>query len=79
MRDLALDQVREAGRFAYCEVRSPAETRGGPADYREDWTRTEKGELDVEVIGDNAPASGMPPVPLDDWHHEDGCGCEFCA
>jgi len=78
MPDLTLEQVREAGRFAYCEVRSPAETRGGPDDYREDWTRTEKGALDVEIIGNSASTNSMPPVPLDGWHHEDGCDCAFC-
>jgi len=78
MRDLTLDQVQEAGRFAWCEVRSPAETRGGPDDYREDWTRRENGEMEVEVIGNNAFANDTPPVPGGGWHHADGCDRPYC-
>jgi hypothetical protein len=71
MRDLTLDQVQEAGRFAFNEVR-------GHGGYRADWTRRENGELEVEVIGNNASVNGMPRVPIGGWHHIPGCDCKYC-
>lgn len=71
MRDLTLDEVKEANRNAWCEVdRWYFKVAVWDGDIAMVVYRPLTADADRYPDGRDLPTHG--------WRHEDGCDCEFC-